>query len=273
VRRFVCSLFLLLLVACASSPKRGEKTRAIDAKDSAPPTSIDVDRLPAVVPRFEPNSRYGNTTPYRVLGEEYNVLQKRRDYVERGVASWYGTKFHGKLTSNREPYDMFSFSAAHKSLPLPTYARVTNLENGRVLVVRINDRGPFVANRIIDLSYAAAVKLGVNVRGTALVEVAAIDMTDPDSARATVAPTSIGNHDAPKLYLQVGAFDQLANAKLLRDNLRGRGFSPVRLVRVRQGLRILHRVWLGPIANVEALDQLSSQIQTAGFGSAKTIIR
>ena len=155
-----------------------------DHGPDAPP--IDVSKIPEPVPKAEPRSRYGNKPTYSVLGRSYHVLPSAKGYVERGTASWYGSKFHGYRTSSFEPYDMFRFSAAHKTLPLPSYARVTNLDNGKSVVVRVNDRGPFHEGRVIDLSYAAAVKIGVWPKGTARVEVRAIDPDDPDDTR--VAP-------------------------------------------------------------------------------------
>ena len=155
--------------------KRGHYTRgglyAPHIQDSVPGEIPDVDRIPEPEVVDEPRSRYGNRSPYKVLGKSYKVRDSAEGYVERGVASYYGNKFHGRRTSNLEVYDMYAFTAAHKSLPLPSFARVTNLDNGRSVVVRVNDRGPFHGNRIIDLSYAAAVKLGYRDKGTARVEV------------------------------------------------------------------------------------------------------
>ncbi len=155
--------------------KRGHYTRgglyAPHIQDSVPSEIPDVDRIPEPEVVAEPKSRYGNRSPYKVLGKTYTVRDSAEGYVERGIASYYGNKFHGRRTSNLEVYDMYAFTAAHKSLPLPSFARVTNLDNGRSVVVRVNDRGPFHGNRIIDLSYAAAVKLGYRDKGTARVEV------------------------------------------------------------------------------------------------------
>lgn len=156
--------------------KRGDYTRgglyAPHIQDSAPSGGIpDVDLIPEPVVTDEPHSRYGNRSPYSVLGKSYRVLDSAQGYDETGLASYYGNKFHGRRTSNLEVYDMYAFTAAHKTLPLPSYARVTNLGNGKSVVVRVNDRGPFHDGRIIDLSYAAAVKLGVDRTGTARVEV------------------------------------------------------------------------------------------------------
>jgi rare lipoprotein A len=156
--------------------KRGDYTRgglyAPGVADSAPQGGIpDVHLIPEPEVRDEPHSRYGNRSPYTVLGKQYRVLDSAKGYDETGMASYYGNKFHGRRTSNLEVYDMYAFTAAHKTLPLPSYARVTNLANGKSVVVRVNDRGPFHDGRIIDLSFAAAVKLGVDRAGTARVEV------------------------------------------------------------------------------------------------------
>ena len=156
--------------------------------DSAPTQVPDISALREPTPKDEPRARYGNRSPYTVLGRSYHVMDSARGYVERGTASWYGEKFHGRATSSLEPYDMYAFSAAHKTLPLPTYARVTNLENGRSVVVRVNDRGPFHGTRLIDLSYAAAIKLGMHVKGTAAVEVRALGTGEGAPTRLTQTP-------------------------------------------------------------------------------------
>ena len=140
-----------LLTACSSVTVR---------KDSAPTGNFDASRVPDAKPRKLPKSRYGNPKSYVVFGKRYHVLNSAEGYNKRGIASWYGTKFHGQLTSSREPYNMYAMTAASPNLPIPTFVRVTNLENGRTIIVKVNDRGPFASNRIIDLSYAAAKKLG-----------------------------------------------------------------------------------------------------------------
>ncbi|WP_425462898.1 septal ring lytic transglycosylase RlpA family protein [Luteibacter pinisoli] len=183
-------------VARGGSPSRGghddisksQSSRYRSNSDSVPTDIPDVSKIPEPVPKVEPRSLYGNKSPYSVLGQTYNVMSNPRGYVERGIASFYGNKFHGYKTSNLEEYDMYQFSAAHKTLPLPSYARVTNLENGKSVVVRVNDRGPFHENRIIDLSFAAAVKIGVWPSGTGLVEVRAIDPSDPDAVYTATPP-------------------------------------------------------------------------------------
>lgn len=173
LRRVVPTLLVLtsalplLLSGCGGTPKQSE----IVTTSGGPPDAV---------PKVEPKARYGNMKSYVVYGKTYYPKQSSRGYVERGVASWYGTKFHGRKTSSGERYDMHQMTAAHKTLPLPTYALVKNLENGRSAIVKVNDRGPFVGDRIIDLSYAAAKKLGVDKKGLAQVEVVSIDPRDHD---------------------------------------------------------------------------------------------
>ncbi|HZH44873.1 MAG TPA: septal ring lytic transglycosylase RlpA family protein [Lysobacter sp.] len=162
---------------------------APEQKDSVPSELPDVERIPEPDVVDEPRSRYGNRSPYQVLGRSYHVLDTPRGYVERGLASYYGAKFHGRRTSNLEVYDMYAFTAAHRTLPLPSYARVTNLDNGKSVIVRVNDRGPFHDGRLIDLSFAAAVKIGIYPAGTGRVEVRALTPEDVGNVTAR-APTS-----------------------------------------------------------------------------------
>ena len=157
--------------------------------DTVPDLIPDVDAIPEPEVRVEPRARTGNRD-YAVLGKRYRVLDSAADYVEEGGASYYGNKFHGRRTSSGEVYDMYAFTAAHKTLPLPSYARVTNLDNGKSVVVKINDRGPFHSSRIIDLSYAAAVKLGYREKGTARVEVRALHPGEADPGPREVADAS-----------------------------------------------------------------------------------
>lgn len=223
MRRLVAAVLVLGLAACASQPtkpdagakappaspatgsttspyppaqedpsKRGDYTAgglyAPHIKDSAPGEDIDVSAIPEPAVVAEPRSRYGNRSTYSVLGKNYHVMDDAAGYVEQGLASYYGKKFHGRRTSNMEVYDMYAFTAAHKTLPLPSFARVTNLDNNRSVVVRVNDRGPFHKGRIIDLSYAAAVKLGITRAGTGRVEVRALLPGEAQSLRADAAP-------------------------------------------------------------------------------------
>ena len=162
---------------------------------------------PAVVQ--EPRSAYGNRSPYKVLGKSYRVLDSSEGFVETGLASYYGNKFHGRRTSNQEVYDMYAFTAAHKSLPLPSFARVTNLENGRSVVVRVNDRGPFHEGRVIDLSYAAAVRLDIHRRGTGRVEVRALQPGDIGIVQAPAPPSTPESTPAPAASAPPSAMDAL----------------------------------------------------------------
>jgi rare lipoprotein A len=164
---------LALLSGCAST----------GGGDGPPTDSPDYSHVPDAVPKVEPKSKYGNPKSYVVFGKRYYTKASARGHVEKGLASWYGKKFHGRRTSSGERYNMYAMTAAHKSLPLPTYAEVTNLDNGRSVVVKVNDRGPFHRGRVIDLSYAAARKLGVVRRGTAMVEVRSIDPRNPNTKK------------------------------------------------------------------------------------------
>lgn len=232
-----------------------------DGGPGAPP--VDVSKLPEPAPRIEPRSRYGNKSPYTVLGRTYYVLPSAKGYVERGIASWYGNKFHGYMTSNFEPYDMYQFTAAHKTLPLPSYARVTNLANGKSVVVRVNDRGPFAENRLIDLSYAAAVRIGIWPKGTGLVEVRAIDPAAPAELPPPPAVTTAGG--APRLYLQAGSFADPANAARLAARLRALGVGPVGTSEVGVNGRRVTRVRIGPLPDVDAVDRISERLGREGI--------
>jgi rare lipoprotein A len=250
--------------------------RYAEDHDSGPTAPPDLSKIPEPVPRAEPPSPYGNKSPYSVLGETYRVLPSCKGYVERGIASWYGNKFHGYLTSNFERYDMYAYSAAHKTLPLPCYVRVTNLENGRSAIVRVNDRGPFVANRLIDLSYVAAVKLGVWPKGTALVEVRGIDPEHPERtvepARAAVVSGAPEKTPKPLLYLQVGAYADAANAERAAAQVRAAHLGAVRVVAAQVNGRTLHRVRLGPLADVDEADRLTPRLRALGLGEPRVAV-
>ncbi len=252
-------------------------------RDGGPEVPPDVSGLPEPVPRAEPRARYGNHSPYVVLGRRYHVMDSAEGYVERGVASWYGTKFHGRPTSSFEPYDMYAFTAAHKTLPLPTYARVTNLENGRSVIVRINDRGPFHADRLIDLSYAAAVKLGIHIRGTGPVEVRAIVPPGmhagvgeaPPAARAAGArpaaePPPPMLVEAGDVLLQVGSYGERGNARRVQEQLERAGLRPVRIERAEVGAGTVYRVRIGPI-DVDRQTAVVERVQSLGLGTPRPV--
>jgi rare lipoprotein A len=270
----VVALLALALAACASRPKpvpavqRPAAPAPEEVRDGAPtgPLPVDLDAIPQPVPRAEPRSRYGNHSPYTVLGRTYHVMDSAEGYVERGIASWYGTKFHGRPTSSFEPYDMYQYTAAHRTLPLPTYVKVTNLENGRSVVVRVNDRGPFKDDRIIDLSYVAALRLDMHQRGTARVEVRALRPED-----AEPGPTLAVNEQGVRMVVQVGAFSERDNARNARDRLREAGIQGVRMTRVRAHGRTFWRVRLGPLENRAAAEAKLAKVRRLGFGAAQIL--
>jgi rare lipoprotein A len=243
----------LLLAACATVSRRPPPAPPPSPPPAPPPGGVE--SVPDAVPRLEPRSGHGNPPFYDVLGRRYFVLASADGYFERGVASWYGPTFHGGNTSSGEQYDMYGMTAAHKTLPLPTYARVTNLRNGRSVVVRINDRGPFVANRLIDLSYTAAAKLDMIREGTTLVEVHALTPGAPDQlTRSAEAPP-------PSLYVQAGAFADERNAQHLLERLHGAGLPSAFVLSPLEGRSGLYRVRLGP-------DALAARLTTLGIPDA-----
>lgn len=233
-----------------------------DSVPSGPPP--DISRLVEPVPKVEPRALYGNKSPYNVLGHSYNVLPSARGYVERGIASFYGNKFHGYKTSSLENYDMYAFTAASKTLPLPSYARVTNLANGKSVIVRVNDRGPFHEDRVIDLSYVAAVKIGVWPKGTGLVEVRGIDAGEPINDLPPPPPAAAPGH-LPGIYLQVGAFSDATNAQQVAQRLRTANFAPVQVADAEINGQAVHRVRVGPLPDADSADQVSARIVSMGL--------
>lgn len=235
-------------------------------------SGVDQASIPGSVPRAEPRSRYGNPRSYVVNGKQYFTLPSARDFVQRGIASWYGAKFHGRRTSSGETYNMHKMTAAHKTLPLPTYVSVRNLATGREIVVRVNDRGPFHGGRILDLSYAAATKLGIARRGTGSVEVRALE---PDTtARPAGGARRLGPAlSAPtELFVQAGAFQAAANAKKLRTRLAAVSKLPVRVRRAISNGQVMYRVWLGPVSSVEEADQVSEVLGVLGIEGPRIVV-
>jgi rare lipoprotein A len=278
-------LALGVLAGCGSNPKQGGGN------------------TPGAVPKVEPKSRYGNMKSYEVFGRRYVTKTSSRGHVERGKASWYGKKFHGRKTSSGERYDMYQMTAAHKTLPLPTYALVTNLENGRSTVVKVNDRGPFVGNRIIDLSYAAAKRLDMVHAGTASVEVRSIDPRDHGgkvkvpqrvasssaaskaasqrraikasgesgrgSVEKTASRTTLASAAGRPVYLQVGAFGSRGNALQLQSQLSGAVEQPV-LVRAASTAAAndtLYKVQVGPLRSEADADALGRRLAALGIAT------
>jgi rare lipoprotein A len=262
-----------------SQPQPGRYAEENDSTPTGPPP--DLGKIPEPVPKNEPKSQYGNKSPYSVLGETYRILPTCAGYVERGIASWYGNKFNGYMTSNFEKYDMYAYTGASKTLPLPCYVRVTNLENGKSAIVRVNDRGPFAPNRIVDLSYVAAVKLGVWPKGTAMVEVRAIDPAHPDTnrpdrraepARETGASAPPQKTPKPALYLQVGAFAELSNAERAAGQVRAARLGDVSVVEAKVDGKTLRRVRLGPLRDADEADRLTPKLRSLGLGEPRVAV-
>jgi len=273
--RLVASLVVIALTATLLNGC-SKKTRGYPYPTDGPGEHRDVSHVPDAVPKVEPRSRGGNPSSYVVLGKRYYTLKDSKNHVERGIASWYGRKFHGRKTSNGEVYDMYAMSAAHKRLPIPTYAKVTNLENGRSVIVRINDRGPFHENRVIDLSYAAASRIGMLGKGTALVEVRTIDPGAKPPAKATRvahrSSSATASAQSPRIFLQAGAFSSSDNAERLRQRLQKGLARSVRVLPVSTDNGAVHRVQVGPLASVEIADTVSAQMHELGIGKPLVVI-
>jgi rare lipoprotein A len=301
----LCASTLLMACSTTQHSKKSSNSRYSQAQDSAPARAVDVTDVKDAIPRIEPKSRYGNPVSYEVFGKRYHTLASSEGYHDRGIASWYGTKFHGHRTSSGEPYDMYQMSAAHKTLPLPTYARVTNLDNGNSVIVKINDRGPFHDNRIIDLSYAAAARLDILGKGTGLVEVQAIDPRSykPETAKqaqprilvskpkiaaiqaangskteiAAMQPINVSEAQQPEqglaLYLQVGAFLSRGNAERLKTRLSSTELpGNLQISEGKSNRKPIYRVRIGPLANVETADKLTQFLVDQGIESPRVVI-
>ncbi|WP_377706748.1 septal ring lytic transglycosylase RlpA family protein [Pseudomonas protegens] len=310
----------LLVVSCSTSRSPQQKSSTavrsmpgLDVnrahKDGAPWWDVDVSRIPDATPTLHTGPYKAN--PYTVLGKTYFPIQESKNYVASGTASWYGTKFHGQNTANGEVYDLYGMSAAHKTLPLPSYVKVTNLDNNRSVILRVNDRGPFYSDRIIDLSYAAAKKLGYAETGTARVKVEGIDpqqwwaqrgrpaplmLNEPQVAQnsapvvtasagtveqwtpppqqhaAAVVPIQVKNTAAASgQYLQVGAFANPDAAELLRSKLSGMVSAPVFISSIVRNQQTLHRVRLGPFGTPGEAQQAQNSVRLANLGQASVV--
>jgi rare lipoprotein A len=256
---------------------------SLSSRDSGPSKPMDFSHLGDAVPKQEKRTRAGNPDTYVVLGKRYYVMKESSGYVERGTASWYGNKFHGRKTSNGETYNMYAMTAAHKTLPIPTYLQVTNLDNGKSVVVRVNDRGPFHSHRIIDLSYAAASKLGIAQNGTGRVELRAIEPGEPKTVTATAgtrtaapgkpsvtAPVSASSGN--QLFLQLGSFISQHNAESLRAQLALNNVTSAKVQKTEVDRKRIYRVRIGPIASIEEADNLASRIHKLGMGVPSIVI-
>lgn len=256
---------MVLLVACSSEPKVKTPATASspprEVNDGPSNLQISAAEVKDAVPRNEPLASYGNHSPYEVFGKKYRVMNSSKGYKQKGVASWYGTKFHGRRTSSGEPYDMHLATAAHKTLPLPTYAEVTNIDNGKKIIVKINDRGPFKHDRLIDMSYAAAIRLDMTQKGTANVEVRVIDTSKMPQATASElkVPGVTGGEET--VFLQMGAFREENSAEELAGRLEGVNLKPAS---IRKGDKV-YRVWLGPYTTAREVDSVIQRAVELGF--------
>lgn len=306
-----------LLASCSSQPP--QTTTQVPAarqpqasapysrphQDGAPWWEVDVSNIPDAVPRVHTGKYKAN--PYTVLGKTYYPIQSAVNYSAVGTASWYGTKFHGQATANGEPYDLYGMTAAHKTLPLPSYVRVTNLDNQKSVILRVNDRGPFYSDRIIDLSFAAAKKLGYAETGTARVKVEGIDpaqwlaqngqgplvLAQPVPVTPVVVGQGVEQYTPPvaqhaaavvpaelpkvsasatsDIYVQVGAFANPDAAQLLRDKLSHAYSTPVMVSSVLRNQQILHRVRLGPLASYASAQALQARLQAEQIGQPTVV--
>lgn len=273
------ALITALLASCSTGPR-------LNPSDAATENAV---------PQYEAQPDRINPPSYTVNGRTYHVLQSNTGYDAQGVASWYGPQFHGKKTASGEIYDMYAMTAAHKTLRIPCYARVTNLENGASVIVKVNDRGPFVSNRIIDLSYAAARKIGMLGRGTAMVDVQAITVGQPLPAQPVITEPMPAPSAAPvpvpasppvlaaplpqpkqvpraawgqDVYVQVGAFADASHVRAVQLRLNAAGIGPVRVMPFGQ----LSRVRVGPIPSLEEYDRLMDQLRSIGFENAQMVV-
>lgn len=251
-RALVACLFLAI-AGCATQPD----SRYSHRHDAPPEVPLTADQIPDIVPRADPITAAGNKSPYEVRGKTYHVMPDFRGYRERGIASWYGRKFNGHATSNGEIFDYYQLTAAHKTLPIPCYVRVTNLENNQSVVVRVNDRGPFHDDRLIDLSYAAAVRLGFVAQGTARVEVQALEVTGAEDRREA--------DEGAYRYLQLGAYRTAYAAERLRAELEAVVSEPVFVSSVEAGGEILYRVRVGPVEQLSTLTRLQRDLRERGY--------
>jgi rare lipoprotein A len=271
------SVVLLLSLAGCGGGSSSRPSGKYYSNDGPPADYLDNHIITDAVPRIEPKSRGGNPKSYVVFGKRYHVLDSSKGYVDRGIASWYGKMFHGRRTSNGEIYDMYAMTAAHKTLPIPTYVEVKNIKTGKVIIVRVNDRGPFHEGRIIDLSYAAAQKLGTSGKGTGLVEVRAIDPQtwhpgQPSQPVRTADASGEANPNA-QIYLQLGAFSSRDNAQKLLVKTAGNAISGVFVKEgTTQNGDSIYRVRVGPLATIDLADNMISRLISASFDEFHVVI-
>ena len=260
-RPCIAGIVIILLQACTVSP---------DKTDGPPAEDIDISTIREPVPKVEPPSRYGNPESYIVNGIKYYVRSDAKSFIQRGIASWYGRKFHGRRTSSGEIFDMYKVTAAHTTLPLPTYVQVKNLINSKTIIVKINDRGPFHENRIIDLSYAAAAKLDLVRDGTGLVEIRTLDATGIADDKSSSLKKNTGI--LPKLYIQVGSFSDYLNAARLKDRLKMLKQDTVHINETTVSNKKLFRVWIGPVSDINAADTIVASLKKHGINEHRIVV-
>lgn len=264
---------LLLLVCLLCLSACGTKSRYAMEHDIGPKGSFDASGVPDAIPVWEPLSRQGNASPYQVRGVTYHLADTQNGFQEVGIASWYGLKFHGELTSNGEVYNMYAMSAAHKHLPLPSYVRVTNLENGKQVVVRVNDRGPFHKGRVIDLSYAAATKLGYANKGTAKVRLELIKPLQMASGQAS-KQSNENLQDKIAHFIQVAAFASRPSAEQVSQQIASAAaISDVFVASQESGASSVHRVRVGPFSDEKSAERVLKILKSQGYKGALIIQR
>ena len=278
---------VVLVCACQSYSVSYDAPVEIEVKDSGPSTTLAVDHIPDAVPVNEPRTKAGNKSPYTVNGKTYRVVTSTVGFEQEGYASWYGKKFHGKKTSNGEVYDMYGMTAAHKTLPIPTFVELTNLDNGKKAIVRINDRGPFHGDRIIDLTYTAARKLGFANNGTGRVKLRVIKpennsfyegLADRSVTPAVTAPglapkpRNSGGYEIPEgTFLQLGAFSDLGGAQRFQQSAATLTTYPINLEPVPE--RGIYRVLLGPLKDNWDLVHMQRHFVEKGYPEPKVAYR
>ncbi len=294
-------LCVILLNACSHTSTKGSPSTPPastnerypgKAKDWGPAQEIDMSKVPDATPRYEMRTMAGNKNPYTVLGKTYQLLSDERGYKERGKASWYGYKFNGEFTSNGELYNMFSMTAAHRTLPIPSYVRVTHLANNKSVVVRVNDRGPFHDDRIIDLSYAAAQRLGITQEGTGGVEVEIIVPDDDPrpplrprkkedaavslaaipytGASGNLSGLDVNGALPPGTYLQIAAFAHKKSAQQLAASVGGQINHKV-IISVVRNPNDLFRVRVGPFKDAQTLQYARDDLQKIHISEAHVV--
>ena len=285
-------LGLSLLSACSTTgvdSSAGPETSAVIEASAVIATSPD--DVPGI---YGPQAVRGNPPFYDVFGERYFVLDSGDGYLERGIASWYGDAFHGQPTSGGEAYDMYAMTAAHRTLPIPMWVEVTNLDNRKRVVVKVNDRGPFVDDRVIDLSFRAAEYLGMIEDGTALVEVRALGVpgvgpvapvaaasadagSEPRSGGFSIISDAVAGTPGPnnaafrQIFLQVGAFAERENADVLAERLKSNGFENSFIVTVGEGPHAMHRVHIGPLESAEHTDEVNEGLRAMGVNDSRLV--